>query len=112
MEVGDFVRGERKRQGLTQQQLATKSGVGLNFVYQLEKNKPSVQLDSLNQVLRALGYCVGVKRDFRPWDPPADVLRSKVDDFDELIEEVSAEPEPNRAAATKRDKPEREWGAL
>lgn len=68
MEVGDFVRGERKRQGLTQQQLATKSGVGLNFVYQLEKNKPSVQLDSLNQVLRALGYCVSVQRDFRPWD--------------------------------------------
>jgi y4mF family transcriptional regulator len=70
MEVGDFVRGERKRQGMTQQQLATKSGVGLNFVYQLEKNKPSVQLDSLNQVLRALGYCVGVQRDFRPWDAP------------------------------------------
>lgn len=70
MEVGDFVRGERKRQGLTQQQLATKSGVGLNFVYQLEKNKPSVQLDSLNQVLRALGYCVSVQRDFRPWDAP------------------------------------------
>ena len=70
MEVGDFVRGERKRQGLTQQQLATKSGVGLNFVYQLEKNKPSVQLDSLNQVLRALGYCVSVMRDFRPWDAP------------------------------------------
>lgn len=71
MEIGDFVRGERKRQGLTQQQLATRSGVGLNFVYQLEKNKPSVQLDSLNQVLRALGYCVGVMRDFRPWDAPA-----------------------------------------
>ncbi|RYZ56984.1 MAG: transcriptional regulator [Proteobacteria bacterium] len=70
MEVGDFVRGERKRQGMTQQQLATKSGVGLNFVYQLEKNKPSVQLDSLNQVLRALGYCVSVQRDFRPWDAP------------------------------------------
>jgi y4mF family transcriptional regulator len=67
MEIGDFVRSERKRQGMTQQQLATKSGVGLNFVYQLEKNKPSVQLDSLNQVLRALGYTVGVMRDFRPW---------------------------------------------
>lgn len=71
MEIGNFVRSERKRQGLTQQQLADRSGVGLNFVYQLEKNKPSVQLDSLNQVLRALGYKVGVMRDFRPWDDDA-----------------------------------------
>ncbi len=70
MEIGEFVKNERKRQGMTQQQLASKSGVGLNFVYQLEKNKPSVQLDSLNQVLRALGYCVGVMRDFRPWGLP------------------------------------------
>lgn len=68
MEIGSFVRSERKRLGLTQQQLADKSGVGLNFVYQLEKNKPSVQLDSLNLVLKALGYRVGVMRDFRPWD--------------------------------------------
>jgi hypothetical protein len=37
-------------------------------VYQLEKNKASVQLDSVNQVLRALGYQIGVIRDFRPWD--------------------------------------------
>ncbi len=68
MEIGNFVRSERKRQGLTQQQLAARSGVGLNFVYQLEKNKASVQLDSVNQVLRALGYQIGVIRDFRPWD--------------------------------------------
>ncbi len=67
MDIGDFVKSERKRQGLTQQQLADRSGVGLNFVYQLEKNKPSVQLDSVNQVLGALGYRVGVMRDFRPW---------------------------------------------
>lgn len=92
MEVGDFVRGERKRQGLTQQQLATRSGVGLNFVYQLEKNKPSVQLDSLNQVLRALGYCVSVQRDFRPWDAPESnsiaaprpSISSRVPDMDEF----------------------------
>ncbi len=102
MELGDFVRGERKRQGLTQQQLANKSGVGLNFVYQLEKNKPSVQLDSLNLVLRALGYSVSVKRDFRPWDEPVQTPL-----------ETEGEIEPKRAAATsKRKNSEREWGAL
>ena len=58
---------ERKRLGWSQRELAEKSGVGPNFVYQLEKNKKSVQLDSTNQVLRALGYKVGVMRDFSPW---------------------------------------------
>ncbi len=70
MDLGTFVRVERKRQGLTQGQLAKKSGVGLNFVYQLEKNKKSVQLDSTNQVLEALGYKIGVVRDFKPWGSP------------------------------------------
>jgi y4mF family transcriptional regulator len=101
MELGDFVRGERKRQGLTQQQLASKSGVGLNFVYQLEKNKPSVQLDSLNQVLRALGYSVSVKRDFRPWETPANPPP-----------EEPVSHEPKRAAASARRSSERGWGAL
>jgi len=68
MDIGSFVRCERKRRGLTQQELADLSGVGLNFVYQLEKNKATVQLNCANQVLRALGYCVGVMREFRPWD--------------------------------------------
>ncbi len=112
MEVGDFVRGERKRQGLTQQQLATKSGVGLNFVYQLEKNKPSVQLDSLNQVLRALGYSVSVKRDFRPWDPPAMSVEAKKELEDGLQEEIDEQP-LKRAAASRKDRfRDREWGAL
>lgn len=67
MEIGSFVRAERKRLGWTQQQLANYAGVGLNFVYQLEKNKPTVQLATTNQVLQALGYRVGVMRDFKPW---------------------------------------------
>ena len=65
--IGTFVRQERKRRGLTQQELASMSGVGLNFVYQLEKNKQTVQLETTNHVLNALGYKVGVMRDFKPW---------------------------------------------
>jgi y4mF family transcriptional regulator len=55
MDIGELIRTERKQAGLTQKQLADKAGVGLNFVYQLEKNKPSVQLDCTRQVLEALG---------------------------------------------------------
>jgi y4mF family transcriptional regulator len=68
MEIGEFVRGERKRLGLTQKQLADRAGVGLNFVYQLENNKKTVQMDTTNLVLRALGYRIGVVRNFvDPW---------------------------------------------
>jgi y4mF family transcriptional regulator len=56
MEIGSFVRARRRSLNLTQQQLAELAGVGLNFVYQLEKNKPTVQLDCTRQVLAALGY--------------------------------------------------------
>ena len=55
MEIGASVREKRRALRLTQQQLADKAGVGLNFVYQLEKNKPTVQLDCTKQVLEALG---------------------------------------------------------
>lgn len=54
--IGNAVKSERMKQGLTQQQLADKADVGLNFVYQLEKNKPRVQMDSVLKVLKALGY--------------------------------------------------------
>lgn len=67
MDIGQFVREERKRRGLTQQELAKKSKVGLNFVYQLENNKQTVQLNKTNQVLRTLGYEIGAKRCFDPW---------------------------------------------
>ncbi len=67
MEIGKFVRQERRRQGLTQQELADKADVGLNFVYQLEKNKPTVQLDKTNAVLRSLGFEIGALRRFDPW---------------------------------------------
>lgn len=78
MEIGTFVRRERQRRGLTQQQLADRAKVGLNFVYQLEKNKQTVQLDKANQVLRSLGYEIGAFRCFEPWieDDP------KVEDID------------------------------
>jgi y4mF family transcriptional regulator len=80
MEIGSFVREKRRALNLTQQQLADRAGVGLNFVYQLEKNKATVQLDCTRQVLQALGYdlCVtpatlpltatAAPRPSLPWD--------------------------------------------
>ncbi len=77
MDLGSFVRERRRTLQLTQQQLADRAGVGLNFVYQLEKNKPTVQLDCARQVLLALGFVFKVEpaADSELWDPcekPAD----------------------------------------
>ena len=61
MDIGSFVREKRRARNLSQTQLAELAGVGLNFVYQLEKNKPTVQLDCARQVLKALGYAFTVE---------------------------------------------------
>ena len=46
----------RKQYGLTQEQLALKSGVGLNFVREMEQGKATVRLDKVNQVLNLFNY--------------------------------------------------------
>jgi len=61
VDIGAFVRQRRRALNLTQQQLADRAGVGLNFVYQLEKAKQTVQLDCMRQVLNALGYDLAVQ---------------------------------------------------
>jgi y4mF family transcriptional regulator len=61
MDIGSFVRMKRREMNLSQTELAERAGVGLNFVYQLEKNKPTVQLNCARQVLQALGFDIGVR---------------------------------------------------
>lgn len=61
-DIGNFVKEKRKELGITQQELADVSGVGMNFVYQLEKNKPTVRLDTTRKVLNALGYEITVEK--------------------------------------------------
>ena len=46
----------RKEHGLTQVELAMKSGVGLNFVRELEQGKATVRLDKVAQVFDLFGY--------------------------------------------------------
>ena len=47
---------ECREYGLTQEDLALKCGVGLNFVRQLEQGKPTLRMDKVNQVLALFGY--------------------------------------------------------
>ena len=55
MDLGEYIRTKRKPHNLTQVELAERSGVGIRFVRELEKGKPTVQLDKVNQVLGLFG---------------------------------------------------------
>lgn len=57
--LGEFVKKRRKDLKLTQPKLADKAGVGLRFIRELERGKPSLQLHKVNQVLLLFGYELG-----------------------------------------------------
>ena len=46
----------RKEYGLTQEDLALKSGVGLCFVRNLEQGKPTLRMDKVNQLHDLFNY--------------------------------------------------------
>ncbi len=56
MVIGQKIKELRKHTGLTQEELATRSGVGLRFVRELEQGKQTVRVDKVDQVLVLFGY--------------------------------------------------------
>ncbi|MBI2118790.1 MAG: helix-turn-helix transcriptional regulator [Elusimicrobia bacterium] len=57
--IADFVRNKRTKAGLTQVELAAKSGVGLRLVRDIEQGKQSFRTDAVNKVLKLFGACLG-----------------------------------------------------
>ncbi len=53
--IGNYVKTERKKLGMTQEEFAVRSGLGLRFVRDLEQGKETVRLDKVNQALRMFG---------------------------------------------------------
>ena len=56
--IGEAVRQARKDLGLRQDELAAAAGVGLRFLVELERGKPTVQLGKVLLVLAAVGLDV------------------------------------------------------
>jgi len=54
--LAQFLKERRTRASLTQAQLAAKAGVGLRFVRDIERGKPTLRLDKVNQVLWLFGH--------------------------------------------------------
>lgn len=53
--IGMFIKEKRKEAGLTQEEFAIRSGLGLRFVRELEQGKETVRMDKVNQALAMFG---------------------------------------------------------
>lgn len=53
--IGKYIKEERKKAGLTQDEFALRSGLGLRFVRELEQGKETVRMDKVNQALAMFG---------------------------------------------------------
>lgn len=54
--VSSFIKYQRKKLRLTQEELASKAGVGLRFIRELEQGKETMQMNKVNQVLALFGF--------------------------------------------------------
>lgn len=59
-EIAWTVREQRRQLGYTQAQLAARAGVGLRFLRELERGKPTLRMDRVEQVLAYFGLALGV----------------------------------------------------
>jgi y4mF family transcriptional regulator len=57
-EIGRVVRARRKAEGFTQSRAAALCGVGTRFLSELERGKPTAELDKVLRVLRGFGIVV------------------------------------------------------
>lgn len=49
--IAEFIKNNRKSAGLTQEEFALRSGLGLRFVRELEQGKETVRMDKVNIAL-------------------------------------------------------------
>lgn len=54
--LSPFIKFQRKKLGITQEELASKAGVGIRFIRELEQGKETLQLDKVEQVLGLFGF--------------------------------------------------------
>lgn len=58
VQIGELVRVTRVLLGLTQESLALAAGTGMRFIIDLEKGKPTCQLQKTLTVLNTLGILI------------------------------------------------------
>ena len=58
--LSEYLKKKRKSLNLTQENLASKAGVGLRVVREMEQGKPTLRMGKVNQVLMLFGAELGV----------------------------------------------------
>jgi y4mF family transcriptional regulator len=53
--IAEFIKKSRRDAGLTQEDFAMRSGLGLRFIRDLEQGKETVRMDKVNVALRMFG---------------------------------------------------------
>ena len=59
MTLSEHIKQKRKRNGLSQVELAERAGEGLRLVRALEQGKQTLRMDKVNDVLALFGECLG-----------------------------------------------------
>ncbi len=65
MDIGKRIKELRKAAKINQLELSERAGVGLRFIRELERGKPTVRLDKVDQVLEFFGYRLEVVKNER-----------------------------------------------
>lgn len=63
--IANTIKYFRKQSGLSQQQLAALAGVGKTVVFDMEKGKSTVQLNSLLKILAVLNIKIKLETPFK-----------------------------------------------
>ena len=53
--IAEFIKTNRRAAGLTQEEFAVRSGLGLRFIRELEQGKETVRMDKVNVALAMFG---------------------------------------------------------
>ena len=61
-EFGSVIREERRRQNPTQTDLAEYCGVGINFVSEVERGKPTAEMGKALRLAEMLGLDIHIER--------------------------------------------------
>ena len=103
--IASFIKYNRKKLNLTQEEFAKKAGVGIRFVREMEQGKETLQLNKVNQVLALFGFCMSPTRiEIDPYDialnlkndirfryfnkPVKIILKNRIEKYGFIIDEI------------------------
>ncbi len=102
-----FIKYHRKKFGFTQEELASKAGVGIRFIRELEQGKKTLQLDKVEQVLSLFGFeLTPAKQQLDPYDIFSNylhkgvkvTLKNKIIKYGMIVREI-IDPKENKINA-------------